>query len=110
MNDPFASISTCNSTNLFFIKDQQVWTSTGEFCRGITRNKAILICHRNGIVYNQTNFTFEDIKNCGSFCNWYTGIQFQKLKIEIYNLQIRFYRSKIRLLYNEHIQDSVSSK
>ena len=32
MNDPFGNISTCNSTNLFFIKNGQVLTSTGKFC------------------------------------------------------------------------------
>ena len=32
MNDPHGNISTCNSTNLFFIKKSQVITSTGEFC------------------------------------------------------------------------------
>ena len=47
MNDPNGNISTCNSTNLFFIKNKQVWTSTGEYClNGITRNKAILICKK----------------------------------------------------------------
>ena len=115
MNDPFGNISTCNSTNLFFIKDQQVWTSTGEFClNGITRNKAILICHRNGIVCNQTNFTFEDIKNCGEafVTGTFAGI-IPVSKIENRNLQSTnpdSMVSKIRLLYNEHIQDSVSSK
>lgn len=115
MNDPFGNISTCNSTNLFFIKDKQVWTSTGEFClNGITRNKAILICHRNGIVCNQTNFTFEDIKNCGEafVTGTFAGI-IPVSKIENRNLQSTnpdSMVSKIRLLYNEHIQDSISSK
>ena len=50
MNDPHGNISTCNSTNLFFIKKSQVWTSTGEFClNGITRSKAIQICQMNNI-------------------------------------------------------------
>ena len=48
MNDPYGNISTCNSTNLFFIKNNQVLTSTGEFClNGITRSKAIQVCHMN---------------------------------------------------------------
>ena len=44
MNDPRGNISTCNSTNLFFIKNNSVWTSKGEYClNGITRSKAIYL-------------------------------------------------------------------
>ena len=65
MNDINGNISTCNSTNLFFIKDNKVLTSTGEYClNGITRGKVIQACHNNGIHCSETNFTFEDIKNC----------------------------------------------
>ena len=115
MNDPNGNVSTCNSTNLFFIKDKQVWTSTGEFClNGITRSKAILICYKNGIVCNQTNFTFEDVKNCEEafVTGTFAGI-IPVSKIENRNLQSTNPDSmvnKIRLLYNEHIQDSISSK
>ena len=115
MNDPNGNVSTCNSTNLFFIKDKQVWTSTGEFClNGITRSKAILICYKNGIVCNQTNFTFEDVKNCEEafVTGTFAGI-IPVSKIEGRNLQSTNPDSmvnKIRLLYNEHIQYSISSK
>ena len=115
MNDPNGNVSTCNSTNLFFIKDRQVWTSTGEFClNGITRSKAILICHRNGIVCNQTNFTFEDVKNCEEafVTGTFAGI-IPVSKIENRNLQSTNPDSmvnEIRLLYNKHIQDSIKSK
>ena len=115
MNDPNGNVSTCNSTNLFFVKGRQVWTSTGEFClNGITRSKAILICHRNGIVCNQTNFTFEDVKNCEEafVTGTFAGI-IPVSKIEKRNLQSTKPDSmvnKIRLLYNEHIQDSINSK
>ena len=65
MNDINGNISTCNSTNLFFIKDHKVLTSTGKYClNGITRGKTIQICHNNGIHFSEMNFTFEDIKNC----------------------------------------------
>ena len=65
MNDPNGNISTCNSTNLFFIKNNRVLTSTGEFClNGITRSKAIKVCKINEIPCKETNFTFEDIRDC----------------------------------------------
>mgnify|MGYP001413523504 CR=1 FL=1 len=48
MNDMNGNISTCNSTNLFFIKNNEVLTSSGEYClNGITRSKAIYICNTN---------------------------------------------------------------
>ena len=65
MNDINGNISTCNSTNLFFIKNEIVFTSTGEYClNGITRRKAIDICKKNNIDCHETNFTFSDIKYC----------------------------------------------
>lgn len=65
MNDPNGFISTCNSTNLFFKNNNEVWTSSGEYClNGITRGKVIEICLENNIICLQKNFTFEDIKNC----------------------------------------------
>jgi branched-chain amino acid aminotransferase len=65
MKDMNGNISTCNSTNLFFIKNDRVLTSTGEYClNGITRGRAILVCNQNNIACSETNFTFEDIKNC----------------------------------------------
>lgn len=115
MNDPFGYISTCNSTNLFFIKNNQVWTSTGEFClNGITRSKAISLCQRNGIICNETNFIFEDIKDCEEafVTGTFAGI-IPVSKIENRDLDSTKPRSlvnKIRLLYNNHIQEKISSK
>ena len=115
MNDPNGNVSTCNSTNLFFVKDRQIWTSTGQFClNGITRGKAILICHKNGIICNETNFTFEDVKNCEEafVTGTFAGI-IPVSKIENRNLLSTNPDSmvnEIRLLYNEHIQHSISSK
>tara|TARA_B100000886_G_scaffold288628_1_gene213570 strand:+ start:12699 stop:13604 length:906 start_codon:yes stop_codon:yes gene_type:complete len=65
MNDLNGNISTCNSTNLFFIKNKEVITSTGNYClKGITRNKALEVCIQNHIKYQEKDFTFDDIKNC----------------------------------------------
>ena len=65
MNDINGNISTCNSTNLFFIKNDRVLTSTGEYClNGITRGKAILVCNQNNIECSEVDFTFQDIKDC----------------------------------------------
>ena len=59
MNDPYGNISTCNSTNLFFIINNEIWTSKGEYClNGITRSKAIYICKKNKISSLEKDFNF----------------------------------------------------
>ena len=115
MNDPFGNISTCNSTNLFFIKNGQVWTSTGKFClNGITRSKALLVCDKNGIFYKETDFIFEDIENCEEafVTGTFAGI-IPVSKIEKRSLQSTDSGSlvnKIRLLYNKHIQEYINTQ
>ena len=65
MNDLNGNISTCNSTNLFFIKNNRVFTSSGEYClNGITRSKVIEICKKNSIKCSQQDFSFEFVKDC----------------------------------------------
>ena len=115
MNDPFGNISTCNSTNLFFIKNGQVLTSTGKFClNGITRSKALLVCDKNGIFYKETDFIFEDIENCEEafVTGTFAGI-IPVSKIEKRSLQSTDSGSlvnKIRLLYNKHIQEYINTQ
>ena len=54
-----------NSTNLFFIRNAEIITSTGQYClNGITRLKAIEICRKNNLLCHEKDFTFEDIKDC----------------------------------------------
>jgi branched-chain amino acid aminotransferase len=62
MLDPNGYVSTCNSTNFFIIKSNEVWTSTGEYClNGITRQSVIRICNQNKIVLKEKNFTVKDV-------------------------------------------------
>jgi branched-chain amino acid aminotransferase len=112
MNDMNGNISTCNSTNLFFIKNDRVLTSTGEYClNGITREKAILVCNQNNIAYSETNFIFEDIKNCneafvtGTFAGIIPVSQLEGRKLESTNSDSLV--NKIRMLYNQEIQDYI---
>ena len=114
-NDPYGNISTCNSTNLFFIKESQVWTSTGEFClNGITRSKAIQICRMNNIPCNEKNFTFEDIKDCeeafvtGTFAG---VIPVSKIeKHELNSTKSNSLVNKIRASYNQYINQYISAQ
>ena len=42
MLDIHGFVSTCNATNFFMVKNDEVWTSTGQYCmNGITRDKII---------------------------------------------------------------------
>jgi branched-chain amino acid aminotransferase len=112
MNDMNGNISTCNSTNLFFIKNNMVLTSTGEYClNGITRGKAILVCNQNNIAFSETNFTFEDIQDCneafvtGTFAGIIPVSQLEGRKLESTNSDSLV--NKIRMLYNQEIQDYI---
>ena len=54
-------VSTCNATNFFMIKNNEVWTSTGDYCmNGITRSKIIKICKENNMICHQKNFSLYD--------------------------------------------------
>ncbi len=61
MLDVRGFVSTCNATNFFLVKQDEVWTSTGAYCmNGITRNNVIHICEQEGIVCRQKDFSLFD--------------------------------------------------
>ena len=113
MNDPNGNVSTCNSTNLFFVKENKVLTSKGEYClNGITRGKAIMICQSNDIPIFEEDFIFDDIIDCDEafVTGTFAGI-IPVSKIE--NRDLKSTRSdslvnQIRLLYNKHIQENIN--
>jgi len=62
MLDINGNISTCNSTNFFMVKNQEIWTSTGDFCLpGITRQTVIDLCLDNKINILEKDFVIDDI-------------------------------------------------
>ena len=113
MNDPYGNISTCNSTNLFFVKENKVLTSKGEYClNGITRGKAIMICQSNNIPILEKDFIFNDIIDCDEafVTGTFAGI-IPVSKIEDRNLKSTSSDSlvnQIRFLYNKHIQENIN--
>ena len=55
-------MSTCNSTNFFIVRDQQIWTSTGKYClNGITRANLLILCQRHGIEHFEKDFSLYDV-------------------------------------------------
>ena len=64
MLDPFGNVSTCNSTNFFMVKNNEVWTSNGLYClNGITRGNIIRICKENKIKIFEKDFSVQDVYN-----------------------------------------------
>ncbi len=62
MLDQHGFVNTTNSCNFFIVKNDEVWTSTGDYCmNGITRLKVINLCKNNNIPICQKNFTLVDV-------------------------------------------------
>lgn len=64
MLDPNGNVASCNSTHFFIVRDDEVWTSSGEYClNGITRRKVLDICGANGIAAFERAFTTDDVRS-----------------------------------------------
>ncbi|WP_296313263.1 aminotransferase class IV [Winogradskyella sp. UBA3174] len=62
MLDIHGFIATCNATNFFVIKNNEVWTSTSKYCmNGITRAKVIEVCKLNNIPCYEKDFSLFDV-------------------------------------------------
>jgi branched-chain amino acid aminotransferase len=60
MLDQHGFVSSCNATNVFFVRDGQVFTSTGVACfNGITRGNVIDLCVANAIPIRLADFTLD---------------------------------------------------
>ena len=62
MLDPGGHVSSCNATNLFWVREGKVRTSTGQFCfNGITRANVIDLCSKNAIPLELGHFPPADL-------------------------------------------------
>ena len=62
MLDPDGYVSTCNSTNFFMIKTNEVWTSNGQHClNGVTRHSVIDICKKKQIPIKEKQFSINEV-------------------------------------------------
>jgi len=62
MLDPHGHVSSCNATNLFWVKDGRVETSTGDYCfNGVTRANVIALCRDNDIPITLGDFELADL-------------------------------------------------
>lgn len=64
MLDPNGFVSTCNATNLFWVKDGAVFTSTGRYCfNGVTRANVIELCRQGGAPITLGAFPVEAVRD-----------------------------------------------
>jgi len=62
MLDPQGFVATCNATNFFVVRGDEVWTSTGDYClNGVTRGVVLEICRDHGVVALEKNFSLPEV-------------------------------------------------
>ena len=62
MLDPQGFVASCNSTNFFVVRGDEIWTSTGRFSfRGITQRAVIEACRTAGVTVRETDFTLAQV-------------------------------------------------
>ena len=63
MLDPGGHVSSCNATNLFWVREGKVRTSSGQFCfNGVTRGNVIALCKANAIPLECGHFPLADLQ------------------------------------------------
>ena len=109
MHDINGNIATNNSTHFFYIKDNKVYTSTGNYCvKGITRKNVIDICKDNKIEIYQKNFKLKDVMKAdeafvtGTFANIIPVKKINNKKFSIKKSNLTFV---IRNLYLKKINN-----
>ena len=62
MLDPHGFVATCNSVHFFIVREDEVWTSSGDYCLGgITRGNILRLCRENNIPAYEKNFSLTDV-------------------------------------------------
>lgn len=112
MLDIHGFVSTCNATNFFIVKGEEVWTSTGQYCmNGITRGKVIEACERFGITCRQKDFSLFDVYGANeAFVTGTFGGLTPVIKIDgrvIGNGNYGVSTKKLSSLYNQLIEEEV---
>lgn len=64
MLDPQGFVSSCNATNLFWVRDGEVRTSSGEYCfNGVTRANIVRLCREHGTPIRLGDFPIDDLRS-----------------------------------------------
>jgi len=104
MFDINGNIATNNSTHFFYVKNNIIHTSTGEYCvKGITRQNIIKLCKKHNIKIKQRNFKLRDVLNAdeafvtGTFANIIPVRKINKKKFIIKKSNLVFYLKDLYL-------------
>ena len=111
MLDIHGFVATCNATNFFMVKDDELWTSTGQYCmNGITRDNVITLCEQNEIPCFQKDFSLFDVYGADeAFVTGTFGGITPVTKIDGREIgQYGKFTRKLNALYEEMIQEEVS--
>ncbi|WP_417474059.1 aminotransferase class IV [Leisingera sp.] len=75
MLDDRGFVASCNSTNFFIIRGDELWTSDGMTCfNGITRKKAIKVWKDAGLTVREAPFTLAEVYSADeAFCTGTLG-------------------------------------
>ncbi len=108
MLDVNGFVNTTNACNFFIVRNDEVWTSTGDYCmNGITRRKVIDICRLNGIPTFEKNFSLVETYSADeAFITGTFGAQTQVSEIDgrvIGNGKLGPITQKIQGLYKDLI-------
>ena len=108
MLDVNGFVNTTNACNFFIVRNDEVWTSTGDYCmNGITRRKVIEICRLNGIPTYEKNFSLVETYGADeAFITGTFGAQTQVSEIDgrvIGNGKLGPITKRIQVLYKELI-------
>ena len=110
MLDVNGFVNTTNACNFFIVRNDEVWTSTGDYCmNGITRRKVIEICRLNGIPTYEKNFSLVETYGADeAFITGTFGAQTQVSEIDgrvIGNGKLGPITKRIQGLYKELIRN-----
>ncbi len=114
MLDVNGFVATCNATNFFIVKNNEVITSTGRYCmNGVTRANIIRVCRENKIPCHQKDFSLFDVYGADeAFVTGTFGGLTPVVKIDgkiIGNGRYGDLSKKLSGLYNDLIEREVKS-
>ena len=114
MLDPLGFVNTTNACNFFIVRNEQVWTSTGDYCmNGVTRQKVIDLCRANGIPVFKKNFSLVEAYGADeAFLTGTFGAQTPVAEIDgkVIGDGKRPITARIQGLYKQAILDHVRSR
>ena len=110
MLDPLGFVNTTNACNFFIVRNNEVWTSTGDYCmNGITRKKVIQLCLENKIPVFQRNFGLSEVYSADeAFITGTFGAQTFVSEIDkrkIGSGAMGFVTKKLKQLYSVKVQN-----